>query len=44
MPGGLAFRTARTSSLSCILAPTAVIWHNDKTGQPTLRSLVAYDH
>jgi hypothetical protein len=23
---------------------TAAIWHNDKTGQPTLRSLVAYDH
>jgi hypothetical protein len=23
---------------------TAVIWHNDKTGQATMRSLVAYDH
>ncbi len=26
------------------LALTAAIWHNDKTGQPTLRSLVAYDN
>jgi hypothetical protein len=23
---------------------TAVIWHNDHTGQPTARSLLAYDH
>jgi hypothetical protein len=23
---------------------TAAIWHNDHTGQPTTRSLVAYDH
>jgi hypothetical protein len=30
--------------LQPILALTAVIWHNDKTGQPTLRSLVAYGH
>jgi hypothetical protein len=30
--------------LQRILALTAVIWHNDKTGQATLRSLVAYDH
>lgn len=27
-----------------ILALTAAIWHNDKTGQPVKRSLVAYDH
>jgi hypothetical protein len=27
-----------------ILALTAVIWHNDRTGQPILRSLTAYDH
>lgn len=27
-----------------ILALTAAIWHNDKTGQPTTRSLIAYDH
>jgi hypothetical protein len=30
--------------LQRVLALTTVIWHNDKTGQPTLRSLVAYDH
>jgi Transposase DDE domain len=30
--------------LQRILALVAAIWHNDKTGQPTLRSLVAYDH
>lgn len=30
--------------LQRILALTAVIWHNDHTGQPTLRSLTDYDH
>jgi hypothetical protein len=30
--------------LQRILALTAAIWHNYTTGQPTLRSLVAYDH
>jgi hypothetical protein len=30
--------------LQRILALTAAIWHNDATGQPILRSLVAYDH
>jgi len=27
-----------------LLALTAVIWHNDKTGQDVKRSLIAYDH
>jgi hypothetical protein len=27
-----------------ILALTAAIWHNDRTGQPVKRSLIAYDH
>jgi Transposase DDE domain len=27
-----------------ILAMTAAIWHNDHTGQPVRRSLIAYDH
>ncbi|MWA06298.1 IS982 family transposase, partial [Actinomadura sp. LD22] len=27
-----------------ILALTAAIWHNDKTGQSIKRSLTAYDH
>jgi hypothetical protein len=38
-PGGIAVRV-----LQRILALAAAIWHNHKTGQPTLRSLVAYDH
>jgi hypothetical protein len=38
-PVGVAVRV-----LQRILALTAAIWHNDKTAQPTPRSLVAYDH
>jgi Transposase DDE domain len=38
-PGGVAVRV-----LQRILALTAAIWHNHNSGQPTLRSLVAYDH
>ena len=38
-PGGVITRV-----LQRILALTAAIWHNDTTGQPTLRSLAAYDH
>jgi hypothetical protein len=30
--------------LQRILALTAAIWHNDKTGAPVYRSLTAYDH
>ena len=30
--------------LQRVLALTAAIWHNDKTGQPVMRSLIAYDH
>lgn len=30
--------------LQRILALTAAIWHNDKTGQPVMRSLTDYDH
>ena len=30
--------------LARILALTAAIWHNDKTGQQVKRSLTAYDH
>ena len=38
-PAGVAVRV-----LQRILALTAAIWHNEKLGQPTLWSLVAYDH
>jgi hypothetical protein len=30
--------------LQRILALTTAIWHNDKIGAPTKRSLTAYDH
>ncbi len=33
-----------TRVLQRILALTAAIWHNDTTGQPVKRSLLAYDH
>jgi hypothetical protein len=38
-PAGVTVRV-----LQRILALTTAIWHNDTTGQPILRSLVAYDH
>jgi hypothetical protein len=38
-PGGVAVRV-----LQRILALTAAIWHNNHTGQPTMRALTAYDH
>ncbi|MFJ5883365.1 IS982 family transposase [Kitasatospora cineracea] len=30
--------------LQRVLALTSAIWHNDHTGQPTMRALTAYDH
>ena len=38
-PAGVLIRV-----LQRILALTAAIWHNDQTGQPVKRSLLAYDH
>ncbi|MFF7813713.1 IS982 family transposase [Streptomyces sp. NPDC007945] len=38
-PGGVIARVMQR-----ILALTAVIWHNDHTSQPVLRSLAAYNH
>ena len=38
-PAGVAARI-----LQRILALTAAIWHNDRTGQRAKRSLLAYDH
>ena len=36
---GVAIRVAQR-----ILAMATAIWHNNKTGQPVTRSLIAYDH
>ncbi len=38
-PGGVTTRITQR-----ILALTAAIWHNDRAGQPVMRSLTAYDH
>jgi Transposase DDE domain len=38
-PGGVIVRV-----LQRVLALTAAIWHNDHTGQPVKRALIAYDH
>jgi len=38
-PAGIIVRVVQR-----ILALTAAIWHNDHTGQPIARSLLAYDH
>jgi transposase len=38
-PAGVITRIAQR-----LLALTAAIWHNDHTGQPVRRSLLAYDH
>ena len=42
--GGHTQRGVWVRVLQRILALTAAIWHNDRTNQPVLRSLVAYDH
>jgi hypothetical protein len=42
--GGRTITGVAARVLQRILALTAAIWHNDRTGQPTLRSLTAYDH
>jgi Transposase DDE domain len=42
--GGRTPRGVVIRVLARILALTTVIWHNDKTGQPIKRSLIAYDH
>jgi hypothetical protein len=42
--GGRTICGVATRVLQRVLALTAVIWHNDQTGQPILRSLIAYDH
>ncbi|MER7503828.1 IS982 family transposase, partial [Nonomuraea pusilla] len=42
--GGRTFAGVTVRVIVRILALTTVIWHNDKTGRPTARSLTAYDH
>lgn len=42
--GGRTYGGVATRVLQRILALTAAIWHNDHCGQPTLRSLISYDH
>jgi hypothetical protein len=42
--GGRTIEGVTVRVLQRLLALTAAIWHNHKTGQPALRSLIAYDH
>jgi hypothetical protein len=42
--GGRTEEGVLTRILYRLLALTAAIWHNDKTGQDVKRSLIAYDH
>ena len=42
--GGRTIAGVAARVLQRVLALTAAIWHNDRTGQPILRSLTAYDH
>lgn len=42
--GGRSFEGVAVRVAQRILAMTAAIWHNNHTGQPITRSLVAYDH
>ena len=42
--GGRTVEDVTVRVLQRILALTAAIWHNDATGQPVMRSLIAYDH
>jgi hypothetical protein len=39
LPRGVGIRVAQR-----VLALAAAIWHNHKSAQPVMRSLVAYDH
>jgi hypothetical protein len=42
--GGRTFEGTAIRVAQRILAMAAAIWHNNKTGQPVTRSLIAYDH
>ena len=42
--GGRTFEGVAIRVALRILAMAAAIWHNNKTGAPVTRSLIAYDH
>jgi hypothetical protein len=42
--GGRTFEGVAVRVAQRILAMAAAIWHNNKTGAPITRSLIAYDH
>jgi hypothetical protein len=42
--GGRTIEGVTVRILQRPLALTATIWHNHSTGQPVMRSLIAYDH
>jgi hypothetical protein len=42
--GGQSFEGVAIRIAQRVLAMAAAIWHNNKTGQPITRSLIAYDH
>jgi hypothetical protein len=42
--GGRTFTGVAVRITQRLLAMTAAIWHNNKTGAPITRSLIAYDH
>jgi hypothetical protein len=42
--GGRTFEGVAIRVAQRILAMAAAIWHNNKTGQPVTRSLIAYNH
>jgi hypothetical protein len=42
--GGRTFEGVAVRVAQRVLALAAAIWHNHKTGQPVMRSLIAYDH
>lgn len=42
--GGRSMTGVAVRVLQRVLALTAAIWHNWRTGQPIMRSLTAYDH
>ncbi|MET8453679.1 hypothetical protein [Streptomyces sp. NPDC005209] len=42
--GGRTFEGVAAPVAQHVLALAAAIWHNHKTGQPVMRSLIAYGH